>query len=58
MGCALQIGFLDIVAIPLFHNYTRVFTNAKPLFRGVLRNYNYWAAVQKEATGIKPAASA
>jgi hypothetical protein len=55
---ALQVGFFDIVAIPLFHNYTRVFNKAKPLFANVLHNYNYWAAMQKEAAGTKPASSA
>jgi hypothetical protein len=48
-SAALQIGFFDIVAMPMFHNFTRVFGAAKPLFLNVLRNYNYWAAPQKGA---------
>ncbi|KAJ9526981.1 hypothetical protein QJQ45_025308 [Haematococcus lacustris] len=42
-----QIGFFDFVALPLFNNFTSRFIGAKPLLRGVLRNYSYW---QTEAT--------
>ncbi|KAL6759759.1 hypothetical protein V8C86DRAFT_1826880 [Haematococcus lacustris] len=42
-----QIGFFDFVALPLFNNFTSRFIGAKPLLRGVLRNYSYW---QSEAT--------
>jgi hypothetical protein len=38
--------------MPLFHNYTRVFNTAKPLFNNVVRNYKHWAALQ---AGAKPA---
>jgi hypothetical protein len=48
-----QVGFFDVVAIPLFHNYTRVFRSAKPLFANVLQNYNYWAGLQREAASTK-----
>jgi hypothetical protein len=48
-----QVGFFDVVAIPLFHNYTRVFNKATPLFKNVLRNYNYWAAIRREPMSLR-----
>jgi hypothetical protein len=37
-----QIGFFDIVIIPLFHTFSKVFGNCKPLLTYVMRNYRYW----------------
>ncbi|KAJ9530480.1 hypothetical protein QJQ45_012452 [Haematococcus lacustris] len=39
-----QVGFFDFVALPLFNNFTTRFTAAKPLLRGVMRNYRHWQA--------------
>lgn len=37
-----QVGFFDIVVIPLFHTFSKVFGNCKPLLTYVMRNYRYW----------------
>jgi hypothetical protein len=37
-----QVGFFEIVVIPLFHTFTKVFGNSKPLLTYVMRNYRYW----------------
>lgn len=37
-----QVGFFDIVIIPLFHTFSKVFGNCKPLLTYVMRNYRYW----------------
>lgn len=38
-----QVGFFDIVIIPLFHTFGKVFNNCRPLLTYVMRNYRYWA---------------
>ncbi len=43
----LQVGFLDIVVIPLLNNFSRVFTSTKPLFTYAMRNYKYWSEQHK-----------
>ena len=47
---AVQIGFLEIVCIPLFQSFTSVFTTAKPIFTYLMRNYEYWAFRDKRKT--------
>jgi hypothetical protein len=42
----LQVGFFDIVIIPLFHTFGKVFGNCRPLLTYVMRNYRYWADLQ------------
>ncbi|GIL62511.1 hypothetical protein Vafri_16725 [Volvox africanus] len=42
-----QIGFFDIVVIPLLNCFSRVFSNTKPLLTYTMRNYKYWAEQQK-----------
>ncbi|KAL6764769.1 3'5'-cyclic nucleotide phosphodiesterase [Haematococcus lacustris] len=37
-----QVGFFDIVVIPLYHSLSRVFTGTKPLLTFVMRNYKVW----------------
>lgn len=37
-----QVGFFDIVIIPLFHTFGKVFHNCRPLLMYVMRNYRYW----------------
>lgn len=41
-AAAPQVGFFDVVALPLFQNFHKVFHATKPLLTGVLANYNYW----------------
>eukprot|EP00879_Flechtneria_rotunda_P005016 GHRR01005292.1.p1 GENE.GHRR01005292.1~~GHRR01005292.1.p1 ORF type:complete len:859 (+),score=362.03 GHRR01005292.1:904-3480(+) len=43
-----QVGFFDIVVIPLFHTFGKVFGNCRPLLTYVMRNYRYWADVQTQ----------
>lgn len=40
-----QVGFFDIVIIPLFHTFSKVFGNCKPLLTYVMRNYRYWCVL-------------
>ncbi|GLI71323.1 hypothetical protein VaNZ11_016483 [Volvox africanus] len=42
-----QIGFFDIVVIPLLNCFSRVFSNTKPLLTYTMRNYKYWGEQQK-----------
>ncbi|GIM16339.1 hypothetical protein Vretimale_18970 [Volvox reticuliferus] len=42
-----QIGFFDIVVIPLLNCFSRVFSNTKPLLTYTMRNYKYWTEQQK-----------
>jgi len=37
-----QVGFYDIVVIPLFHAFARVFPGSRPLLTYVMRNYKVW----------------
>lgn len=43
-GCSCR--FFDIVVVPLFYSFSRVFTNTKPLLAYVMRNYKVWAEQQ------------
>jgi hypothetical protein len=45
-----QVGFFDIVIIPLFHTFGKVFNNCRPLLTYVMRNYRYWAELQSQAS--------
>ncbi|KAG2443397.1 hypothetical protein HXX76_001757 [Chlamydomonas incerta] len=53
-----QVGFFDIVVIPLLSNFSRVFTNAKPLLTYTMRNYKYWSEAQKTEQQVAAAAAA
>ncbi|GBF94222.1 hypothetical protein Rsub_06492 [Raphidocelis subcapitata] len=44
-----QVGFFDIVAIPLYSTLAKVFTGTKPLLVYLLRNYRYWVDAQQAA---------
>ncbi|KAK9859297.1 hypothetical protein WJX84_010074 [Apatococcus fuscideae] len=39
-----QVGFFEIVALPLFAGYVQVIPNAKPLLDAVKSNYRFWHA--------------
>lgn len=41
-----QVGFFDIVALPLFHSWASVFTEALPLAQAVEDNCNRWRALE------------
>jgi hypothetical protein len=43
------VGFFDIVVIPLFHSYSRVFSGCRPLLTYVMRNYKHWVRVEAAA---------
>jgi len=53
-----QVGFFDIVVIPLYQAFSQVFGSSKPLLTYVMRNYKYWAQEQAvkstAATGGNP----
>ncbi|KAI8469134.1 MAG: hypothetical protein J3K34DRAFT_386003 [Monoraphidium minutum] len=44
-----QVGFFDIVAIPLYSTLAKVFPGTKPLLVYLLRNYRYWVDAQQAA---------
>ena len=37
-----QVGFFDIVALPLFQSFAQAFTEATPMLDAVKDNYNMW----------------
>ena len=37
-----QVGFFDIVALPLFQSFAQAFADATPLLEAVKDNYNMW----------------
>ncbi|KAK9831575.1 hypothetical protein WJX74_000880 [Apatococcus lobatus] len=43
-----QVGFFEIVALPLFTGYTQLIPDSKPLLDGVMSNYQHWHAGAKE----------
>lgn len=45
-----QVGFFDIVIIPLFHTFGKVFSNSRPLLTYVMRNYRYWSGAWHPST--------
>jgi len=42
-----QVGFFDIVVIPLYHTFGKVFSSCRPLLTYVMRNYNHWIDEQQ-----------
>ena len=43
-----QVGFFEIVALPLFTGYTQLVPDSKPLLDAVMSNYQHWHAGAKE----------
>ncbi|KXZ47713.1 hypothetical protein GPECTOR_33g595 [Gonium pectorale] len=52
-----QVGFFDIVVIPLLNAFSRVFSNTKPLLTYTMRNYKYWSEIQKREQQAAAAAA-
>ena len=40
--CPLQVGFFEIVALPLFKGFVELIPSTKPMLNGVMANYDYW----------------
>jgi hypothetical protein len=40
----LQLGFFNIVGIPLFKTMVELFEDAQPILDGVLTNFRHWEA--------------
>lgn len=38
----LQLGFFNIVGIPLFKSFAELFPEAQPMLDGVLDNFKHW----------------
>ena len=38
-----QVGFYDIVVVPLYHSFGRVFPGCQPMLSGVMNNYRFWS---------------
>ena len=52
-----QVGFYDIVALPLFIAYTRVFPGLSPMLSALKANYAYWKEQEGMHLEHKPASS-
>ncbi|GAX75245.1 hypothetical protein CEUSTIGMA_g2690.t1 [Chlamydomonas eustigma] len=48
-----QVGFFDIVALPLFQSFAQTFVEASPMLEAVRNNYNMW----REEAAMGPAPS-
>ncbi|KAL6765853.1 hypothetical protein V8C86DRAFT_2450563 [Haematococcus lacustris] len=47
-----QVGFFEVLVIPLFHSFCSVFTAARPfLMDGLMHNYQHW---KNMAAGVPP----
>ncbi len=44
--CSMQVGFFEIVAMPMFRSYVELIPGAQPLLDGVMANYEYWHGLQ------------
>lgn len=49
---ALQLGFFNIVGIPLFKAMADLFEDAQPVLDGVLANFKVWESATDEAAEI------
>jgi hypothetical protein len=45
-GAAPQVGFFDIVALPLFQSFAQAFPDATPMLEAVKDNYAMWREEQ------------
>ncbi|KAK9819731.1 hypothetical protein WJX72_001710 [[Myrmecia] bisecta] len=45
-----QVGFFNIVGIPLFQSFVEVFEGAQPLLDNAVQNYRMWQAAEQAAT--------
>lgn len=45
----MQIGFFNIVGVPLFKAMTEIFEGCQPMLDGVLANLHHWEAAAAEA---------
>ena len=43
--CMVQVGFFEIVALPLFKQYVECMPMAQPVLDAVKANYQYWHRV-------------
>ncbi len=42
----MQVGFLEIVALPLFKSLSALIPGTQPILDGVMANYEYWNGFQ------------
>lgn len=49
---ALQLGFFNIVGIPLFKAMADLFEDAQPVLDGVLANFKVWESAADEAAEV------
>lgn len=45
----MQLGFFNIVGIPLFKSMADLFEDARPMLDGVLENFRHWEAGAEES---------
>ena len=42
VSVSLQVGFFEIVALPLFTSYSQLIQGAKPVLDAAMTNYRHW----------------
>lgn len=47
VGEYMQVGFFDVVAMPLFRSWCAVLTDARPMLRAVEDNRRRWKAFEQ-----------
>lgn len=53
----LQVGFFDLVAVPLFRSWCAVFNDAFPMLKAVESNRNEWRKLESAGSLSKSARS-
>lgn len=48
----VQLGFLNIVGIPLFKAMAELFEGTQPMLDGVLANYSQWEAAAHASDAV------
>ena len=43
----VQVGFFEIVALPMFSSYVSAMPQSQPLLDAVMKNYHYWHTLAK-----------
>ena len=43
----VQVGFFDVVAMPLFRSWCAILTDARPMLRAVEENRRKWKAMDQ-----------
>ena len=56
--CSTQVGFFNIVGMPLFQAIADVFPDMKPLLATLVGNYRMWEQLQRKEGSHRPSLDA